>query len=310
MKTLLYSTLTTLLILTLAACGVVPITGRRQFNIVSDAQVLAASAQEYHKFISETPTANNTAQGQRVIRVAKKVASATEQYLRNNGFSSALNGLSWEFNVIQSNTINAFCMPGGKIIVLTGILNVCNTDDMLAAVLAHEISHAIAKHSNESMSSRIAQQYGGQLLGRAVGVQSGILHTVISEMYGLGTEVLVNLPYGRKQEYEADKMGLVFMTLAGYDPNGAIELWQKMARTTTATKPEFMSTHPTDEKRVKALQEYMPQALQIARGVDPDTAKRAAESTRKNGKSTSSASSKGNNDSYEGGFHYEIPTKK
>lgn len=248
--------------LLLNACGSVPITGRKQLTLVSPTEVLQTSAKQYHRFIQEAPLANNTAEGRRVFAVSKRLVQATEQYLKQNGFSSMLSQLAWEVNVVNSPQVNAFCMPGGKIVVYTGILPLCKTDEQLAAVISHEISHAIAQHSVERLSNEVLRKEGGKLLSRIVGskVTNGTLNTVIEEAYGIGTTVFISLPYGRSQEYEADKMGMVFMALAGYRPEGAIELWQRMAQGSSGSGLEFLSTHPSDVNRIKALQEYLPEA--------------------------------------------------
>lgn len=248
--------------LLLNSCGSVPITGRKQLTLVSPAEVLQASAEQYHRFIQEAPLANNTAEGRRVFTVSKRLVQATEQYLKQNGFSSMLSQLAWEVNVVNSPQVNAFCMPGGKIVVYTGILPLCKTDEQLAAVISHEISHAIAQHSVERLSNEVLRKEGGRLLSRIVGskVTNGTLSTAIEQAYGIGTTVFISLPYGRSQEYEADKMGMVFMALAGYRPEGAIELWQRMAQSSSGSGLEFLSTHPSDVNRIKALQEYLPEA--------------------------------------------------
>lgn len=247
-------------ILLASSCGVVPITGRRQLSLVPDQEVLALSAQQYNSFIRSAPLANNTAQGARVARVSKNIAAATQVYLKSNGYESMINQLAWEFNLVNSPQVNAFCMPGGKIVVYTGILSVCSSDDQLAAVIAHEVSHAIAKHSSERLSNEMVRQLGGNLLTQTVGGNSTVMKQVIGQVYGIGSQVLVSLPYNRKQEYEADKMGMVFMAMAGYNPEAAIQLWQRMAQQ-GQNKLEFLSTHPSDTNRVKALQEYLPEAL-------------------------------------------------
>lgn len=247
-------------ILLASSCGVVPITGRRQLSLIPDQEVLTLSAQQYNSFIRSAPLANNTAQGARVARVSKNIAAATQAYLKSNGYESMINQLAWEFNLVNSPQVNAFCMPGGKIVVYTGILSVCSSDDQLAAVIAHEVSHAIAKHSSERLSNEMVRQLGGNLLTQTVGGNSTVMKQVIGQVYGIGSQVLVSLPYNRKQEYEADKMGMVFMAMAGYNPEAAIQLWQRMAQQ-GQNKLEFLSTHPSDANRVKALQEYLPEAL-------------------------------------------------
>ena len=182
-----------------------------------------------------------------------------------------LSSLSWEFNVVDSKQVNAFCMPGGKIVVYTGLLNLVgngpHSDDELAAVMGHELSHALAKHANERISNQLLLQAGGQILGAAVSKRSQLLGGLINQAYGLGAQVGVMLPFGRKQEYEADKMGLVLMAMAGYDPRYAVNFWQKMSASKGgAQQNEFLSTHPSDANRIKEIQAYLPNALKYYQG--------------------------------------------
>ena len=203
--------------------------------------------------------------------MGRRLAAATNIYLKQNGYESMLSTLSWEFNVVDSKQVNAFCMPGGKIVVYTGLLNLVgnggHSDDELAAVMGHELSHALAKHANERISNQMLMQSGGQLLGATVGSRSGMLSGILKQAYGLGAQVGVLLPFGRKQEYEADKMGLVLMAIAGYDPRYAVNFWQKMAQSKGGgQQSELLSTHPSDANRIKAIEAYLPTALQYYKG--------------------------------------------
>ena len=203
--------------------------------------------------------------------MGRRLAAATNIYLKQNGYESMLSTLSWEFNVVDSKQVNAFCMPGGKIVVYTGLLNLVgnggHSDDELAAVMGHELSHALAKHANERISNQMLMQAGGQLLGATVGSRSGMLSGILNQAYGLGAQVGVLLPFGRKQEYEADKMGLVLMAIAGYDPRYAVNFWQKMAQSKGGgQQSELLSTHPSDANRIKAIEAYLPTALQYYKG--------------------------------------------
>lgn len=304
------------LTLLLAGCGVVPITGRQQLNLVSDAEISAASAQQYKQFIRKANVDNRSPQGQQTLRVAQRIAQATDNYLRNNGYEQIAQATQWEFNFVRDRQVNAFCMPGGKIVVYSGLLQATHpTDDELAAVIAHEVSHAVAKHANERISREMITQLGGQVLTGMVGSQSAALGSILQQVYPIGSQLLVSLPYGRKQEYEADKIGMVFMAMAGYDPAAAVTLWQKMAQQGQKT-PEFLSTHPSDQNRIRAIQEFLPEAQQYYRGpgVMSQGPKRSIKSLDKSvhqdrrhtasqlKDSGSSSSSKQQN---EGGFHYE-----
>lgn len=254
-----------LLLLTLAGCGTVPVTGRRTLSLVSDSEILTSSVSQYRAFIQKAPLSTNTATNRRVSEVGNRLIHATMQYLKANNYTDLANQMAWELNVVNSGAINAFCMPGGKIVVYTGLLNLIGSgkeaDAQLAAVVGHEIAHALAKHANERISNQMLMQVGGNILGSVVGNQSATLQAIIGQAYGLGTDVFVALPFGRKQELEADKIGLVLMAMAGYDPVQAVNLWRKMsAKTGGNGQSEFFSTHPSDETRIKEIQSFLPEA--------------------------------------------------
>jgi predicted Zn-dependent protease len=194
-----------------------------------------------------------------VTRVGQKIATATEQYLKANGLASEVKNFAWEFNLVKDKQLNAFCMPGGKIVVYEGLLNIVSSDDELAVVIGHEVAHAVAKHSNERMSQQIITQYGAQILTQALSEKSAAIQKAGNTIYGLGAQYGVTLPFSRKHETEADYMGLIFMTIAGYDPNVAITFWQKMSASGGAKVPEFMSTHPSDATRIDDIQKVLPE---------------------------------------------------
>lgn len=258
-----------LVIFFLFACGAVPITGRRSLNLVGDSEILASSQLQYTQFIAQSQLSRNGTVNQRVLTIAKRLAAATDSYLRQNGYNSLLKQMHWEFNVVESNQVNAFCMPGGKIVVYTGLLKLIgngpHSDDMLAAVLGHEISHALAKHANERISNAMLTGIGGQLLGVAVSGKSQTLQQIIGLTYGIGSQVFIALPFSRKHEYEADKMGLVLMALAGYDPHYAVDLWRKMSASGGAKSSELLSTHPSDANRIAAIEKALPEAMNYYR---------------------------------------------
>lgn len=259
MRTPFKSTIALLLTtLFLTSCSVVPITGRKQVNLVSDSEVTATSLVQYKEFISQSKLSTNQSYTNRVRTVGTRIARAADAYLKTNKIP---NNMQWEFNVVESPEINAFCMPGGKIAVYTGILTIATSDAELAAIMAHEVSHAIAHHSNERISQEMLRQLGGQLIDKTVSGRSNILKTVVNQTYGIGSQLLVTLPYGRKQEYEADKMGLVLMAMAGYNPASAKNFWQKMMLRGGSGSAEFLSTHPSDGNRIKKIEKYLPEAL-------------------------------------------------
>lgn len=259
-----------LLAIGLYSCGTVPITGRRQLSLVSDSQVLSMSQQQYHDFVSTAHRQGVVVRDARVDEVSRRLISATDAFLRQNNLTDLLSTMRWEVNTINNRQINAFCMPGGKIVVYTGLLRLIGSgataDAELAAVVGHEIAHALARHSNERLSNAMLKNLGGQVLGALIGNQSAAMQAIIGQAYGIGSEVFVALPFGRKQEYEADKMGLVLMALAGYDPNAAVNLWTKMARSSGGgERNEFLSTHPSEVNRIKEIQAYLPEALKYYR---------------------------------------------
>lgn len=247
------------LLLLMSACSSVPLTGRRQVMLVSDQEILTSSFSQYSDFMKGAKKSTNKTQTDMVVRVGRKIAAATEEYLRQNGLSSEIQNFAWEFNLVADPQLNAFCMPGGKIVVYEGLMNIVSSDDELAVVVGHEVAHAVAKHSNERMSQQLMAQYGGAILGVAVSNKSAAIQEMASTVYGVGAQYGVVLPFSRKHESEADYMGLVFMAMAGYDPSLAITFWQKMSAGSGGTVPEFMSTHPSDARRISDIQNYLPE---------------------------------------------------
>ena len=267
----------------LAACGTtrtVPITGRKQSLMVSDAEVLSLSTQEYTNYMSQAKKSTNTTNSALVQRVGQKLAKAVETFLAANGLQDELSQYAWEFNLVQDQNVNAFCMPGGKIVVYEGLLPVTQDEASLAIVLGHEIAHAVAKHSAEQMSKQIKQQYGlsiGSAIAGALGVgqETTSLASAVAQ-YGLQFR---NLKYSRDHETEADRMGLVFAAMAGYDPNVAVTFWQRMAASSTNQTAEFLSDHPSDATRIKNIQtKFLPEALKYYNGGAGTTATSAAKS--------------------------------
>lgn len=247
-----------LFITVLAACSTVPLTGRKQLNIANSAAIQQEAGAAYHQFL-RAPSTRVVTSGtnyQRVKNVGNRVASAIEKYLNQNGYANQYS-FQWEFNLIQSQDINAWAMPGGKVAVYTGILPVAADDAGLATVMAHEIAHVIARHAEE----RYSQMAGAQVLGGVVGAATG--SRTIQQLYGLGGQLAL-LKYGRNQESEADRLGLIFMAMAGYNPDNAVAFWQRMSRAKegNGTPPEFLSTHPSDETRIANIQKRLPEARQ------------------------------------------------
>jgi len=251
----------------LTACGTsrtVPIVGRTQHLLVSDSQVLSLSNEQYKSYMKTAKKSTKTMQTALVQRCGRKLADAVEEFLTRSGMVSELKEYAWEFNLVQDASANAFCLPGGKIVVYEGILPYTQTEDALAIVLGHEIAHAVAKHSAERLSKQMKAQYGSQILGSVLGSQGSGTQALAQEVFGLGAEYGYIKPFSRKQESEADRLGLIFAAMAGYDPQVAVGFWQRMSQQ-GGSVPVFMSDHPSDEKRIKDIQKWMPEALQYAR---------------------------------------------
>jgi predicted Zn-dependent protease len=255
-----------LIVSTLFACSSVPITGRKQLNLVSDGEVLSLSLQEYSDYIKMAKKSTDKNATALVVKVGQNIAKAVELYYKSIGGEELLKDYDWEFNLIDDPQVNAFCMPGGKIVVYTGILPVTQDETGLAVVLGHEVAHAVAKHANERMSQQVAAQYGSQALGVLTGKASETTRAIAQQVYGLGAQYGVLLPFNRTQESEADHLGLIFMAIAGYNPQAAVPFWQRMSQNGQSV-PEFMSTHPSDATRVTNIQKELPEAMEVYKSV-------------------------------------------
>jgi predicted Zn-dependent protease len=246
----------------LTACSTVPLTGRNQLILIPDNQVMTLSFDQYNQFLSEHEVIKGTPETQMVQRVGQRIQKAVEAYLHKNGQEGLLSGYKWEFNLVKDKQVNAFCMPGGKVVVYSGILPVTENESGLATVMGHEIGHAIARHGNERMSQGLMVQMGGMALGAALSSRPQETQQLFMTAFGLGTQVGVLLPYGRLQESEADLLGLIFMAMAGYDPNTAVAFWQRMAnQKDQAAPPEFLSTHPAHATRIADIRHHLPEAM-------------------------------------------------
>ncbi len=265
----------------LYSCGSVPITGRQQLNLVSDSEVLTLSLKEYDDFIKTAKKSNDKTATAMVEKVGKNIANAVEAYYKVTDMESLLSDFKWEFNLIDDAQANAFCMPGGKIVVYTGILPYTQDETGLAVVLGHEVGHAIAKHANERMSNQLLLDYGGTALSSVLQNKSATAQTIGSTVWGLGTQVGVVLPFNRKQELEADHLGLILMAIAGYDPHAAIPFWQRMSEQGGGSM-EFLSTHPSDGNRVKEIQNDLPEAMEYYNSIWGEGATSPATTTPSN----------------------------
>lgn len=263
MKITLKSTLivTCGLLSLLSGCTEVEITGRKQFNIVPDSTMNSMSFQSYGEFISSHKLSTDAEHTQMVKRVGGRIQNAVESYCDKNGIMDQLEGYKWEFNLVEDPNVNAWCMPGGKVVVYTGILPIAQGEAGLAVVMGHEIAHAFAKHGAERMSQSLLVQLGGVALSTALKDKPELTKNLFMQSYGVGTTLGV-LKYSRTHEKEADYLGMVFMAMAGYNPQVAISFWERMAAQKKGAKPlEFLSTHPADETRIQNLKDLLPDAM-------------------------------------------------
>lgn len=250
------------LLLFISACEQVAITGRKQLNLVPDSVINSMSFQSYSEFIAQNKLSSNAQQVEMVKSVGLKIQRAVEQYCAENGLAQQLNGYNWEFNLVEDPNVNAWCMPGGKVVVYTGLLPVTENEAGLAVVLGHEIAHAIAKHGSERMTQGLLVELGGMGLSQALTKYPEQTQNLFMKSYSAGTQYGVLLPYSRTHESEADRMGLIFMAMAGYDPHEAITFWERMsAAKEGASPPELLSTHPADSTRIRKINKSMPEAM-------------------------------------------------
>ena len=253
----------------MTACGTaskVPLTNRTHRLSISDAQLLSLSNQEYAKFMASAKRSTDAKNTAMVQRVGRNLANAVETYLRNNGYANEINNFKWEFNLVQDKQANAFCMPGGKIVVYEGLLPYTQNEASLAIVLGHEIAHAVAKHSAEQITKQMNQQMGTSILGTVLNsaVGSGV-GDIASQVAG-GYFSFRNLKYSRDNESEADYMGLIFAAMAGYDPANAVSFWQRMASATNSSRSEILSDHPSDARRIENIKRWLPEAEKYYHG--------------------------------------------
>lgn len=244
------------------SCITNSITGRSQLNLVSDTDLNAMALVQYKEFlITNAVLPNNNSNTEMVKRVGSRIAIAVKQYYKDKGFPNALDNYNWEFNLVNNKEVNAWCMPGGKVVVYTGLLPVTQNETALAIVMGHEITHAVIGHGKERMSQQLAAQGLGALGGIALGTNTKAVN-IFNQVYGVGAQYGALLPNSRKQELEADHYGLIFAAAAGYDPRSAVEFWTRMATLGSGqSTPVFMSSHPSDEERIQKIKEVMPEAL-------------------------------------------------
>lgn len=254
-----------LLIVVVSACSTNPFTGKSSLNLISNDEVFASSFQSYSAFLNENKVIKGTKDANRVVAVGEKIRKAAETYLKSVGQEKFLEGYSWEYHLVEDNAVNAWCMPGGKIVFYTGILPVCQDDACMAVVMGHEVAHALLNHGKSRMQTAMGLEFGGQLLGAATANKSAITQQMVATAYAGGAQFGVMLPFSRNDETEADELGLRLMAMAGYNPENAVPFWQRMAAQSGGNStPEFMSTHPSNTTRISNLQKLIPSAKQEA----------------------------------------------
>lgn len=245
-------------------CSTVPITGRKRINFYSDSQVLPSSFSQYDQFLKKNKLSTNEIQTKKIKDIGARISKAVDKFMRANGMTKEADAYKWEFNLVEDKTINAWCLPGGKVVFYTGILPICKNDDGIAAVMGHEIAHAFAKHGQERMTTGTFQQLGGIGVALATNQKDERTQQIWSMAYGLGSTAGV-LAFSRTHETEADKLGLVFMLMAGYNGEEAAQIWVRMSQNTKGSStPKLLRTHPTNEDRIKNLKAYLPEAKRIA----------------------------------------------
>lgn len=246
------------------ACSTNPLTQKKQLTLLPESELQAMGTQQYQQFLStnRVVSPSNNRDAEMIRRVGQRITRAVEAYYQQNGISEKLNGYRWEYNLVDDKAVNAWCMPGGKIVVYTGLLPVTQNEAALAVVMGHEVSHALLQHGNQRMSQGLLQQLGGVALSVAVANKPAETQNLFLAAYGAGTTIGVMLPFSRNQELEADRFGLIWTAMAGYNPQEAIALWERMEKASQGqSPPEFLSTHPSEGRRIDQLQKYMPEAM-------------------------------------------------
>lgn len=247
----------------IAGCALNLVTGRKQLSLVNESELQMMATAQYGEFLTENRVLNpgTSRDAAMVDRVGARIANAITSFYIKEGKPEVLEGYKWEFNTVDSKDVNAWCMPGGKVVVYTGLLPVTQNEAALAVVMGHEIAHAVAKHGNERMSQAMVQQMGGMALEVALAQKPQETRDIFMATYGIGSQVGAILPWSRQQETEADQYGLIFSAMAGYDPREALPFWQRMSSAGGGSPPEFLSTHPSDETRLRKLEKFIPEAL-------------------------------------------------
>jgi len=249
------------LVMLTEGCSTVPLTGRKQLSIIPESEMISMGLTSYQEFMKENKLSGDKVNSAVVKQVGTDLSNAVEAYFAENGIKDRLQGYQWEYALVDNNVPNAFCLPGGKVVIYTGILPYTADKNGLAVVISHEIAHAVARHGNERMSQQMLIQLGGMALSEAIKTKPEETKTIYNTVFGMGAQVGLILPYSREHEFEADKLGLIFMAMAGYDPQTAVSFWERMSTIGGQKPPEFLSTHPSDASRIAAIKAALPDAM-------------------------------------------------
>jgi predicted Zn-dependent protease len=259
MKRILFNYTLLAVVMLIGSCSTVPIIGRKQLNLLPESQLVGMSLTSYKEFLDSSEVIKSGVHYNMVKNTGNRISVAVEKFLIDNNMSNRISDFTWEFNLVKDPSLNAWCMPGGKVVFYQGIMPVCVNEDGVAVVMGHEIAHAVARHGNERMSQGLLTQLGGMALDVAIQEQPDMTRAIFLSAFGIGAQVGVMLPFSRKHEYEADKMGLIFLTMAGYNPEEAIRFWERMSKLGGSSMPEYLSTHPVSKNRVEALKKILPE---------------------------------------------------
>lgn len=243
----------------IVSCSTVPIIGRKQMNLIPESQLVSMSLTSYKEFLDTNEVAQKGNFYNMVQNSGNRITKAVEEFMVQNDMADRLSSFNWEYNLVKSEVPNAWCMPGGKVVFYEGIMPICMNEDGVAVVMGHEIAHAVARHGNERMSHGLMAQLGGMAIDVALNEQPEQTKSIFLGAYGVGAQVGLMLPFSRKHEYEADELGLIFMTMAGYNPAEAVKFWKRMSALGGSGMPEYLSTHPMNEKRIQALEKLLPE---------------------------------------------------
>jgi predicted Zn-dependent protease len=262
MKRNQFGTILLMTVLFISSCKTVPISGRKQLNLLPESMLVEMGLTSYGEFISQSQLSANQSQTDMIRNVGERISAAMEQYLNDNGLGDRNQYFQWEYNLVEDETPNAWVMPGGKVVFYTGILPYTQTEGGVAVVMGHEIAHVVARHGNERMSQALLVETGGLALAVAMEEKPEETRNMFLTAYGIGSTLGVILPYSRAHEREADRLGMIFMAMAGYHPNEAVEFWKRLDQASGGTSiPEFLSTHPTSASRIRDLEKYIPEAM-------------------------------------------------